>query len=270
LIRSGRIVGWRFSPPSGSKMPRDQEIKRAFEIADDGVQGVIGYFLYGIACKKAACTNAILSHLPQKTIQITHEWKRYYSPDSLLHVMNKYFEPYNARVALISVVGIFEGALGNFIKRLVATNRINRQPKRNYKDRLEWAFKMALKSTYGTQSMLARIPDLCLNVDHARRIRNLWMHNNGLFDARYANDCISISGSSPIIDPSFLTYQKIRKRKVPVILKPKSFLVMSYSHIELLHHLHHFIQKTYYGQKISYSYKALKKQIEWYRLLIGV
>ena len=35
-------------------MPRDKVIKRSFEIADDGMQGVIGYFFYGLACKKLA------------------------------------------------------------------------------------------------------------------------------------------------------------------------------------------------------------------------
>ena len=31
-------------------MPGDKEIKRAFEIADDGMQGVIGYFHYVKTC----------------------------------------------------------------------------------------------------------------------------------------------------------------------------------------------------------------------------
>ena len=52
-------------------MPRDQEIKRAFEVADDGMHGAIGYFLYGIACKKSASEIKILSHLPQN-IPVTH------------------------------------------------------------------------------------------------------------------------------------------------------------------------------------------------------
>ena len=250
-------------------MPRDQQIRQIFEIADDGMQGVLGYFFYGIACKQSAPENEILANLPQDSIPVTHDWGRYYSPQELLQAMDSYFEPYHARVCLIAVISIFEGALRNFVERLIETNKINKRPKSNYKARLEWAFKMALQSTYGTKSMLARTPDLCMQVDHARRIRNLWMHNNGLFDAEYSKG-ISVSGRSPIIDPSFQKHQQGRKKKVPVILRPEGFLMMSLSHIELLHHLHHFIQRIYFGQIRSYSYKTLRKRIEWHRLLIGV
>lgn len=247
-------------------MPRDKVIRKSFEIADDGMQGVIAYCLYGLACKQSASEDKILVNLPEKAIQITHDWVRFYTPTNLIQAMNDYFEPYHARVSLISIISIFEGALANFIDRLVVTKKMVKPRKSNYKARLEWAFDMSLQSKYANVS---RIPYLCLDIDHARRIRNLWMHNNGLFDKGY-EDCISVSGHTPIIDPSYLEYKNGRKKKVPVILKTDGFLKMGLSHIELLHQLHHSIQKTHFGQIRSYSYVAARKRIEWHRLLIGI
>lgn len=244
-------------------MPRDKKIKKIFEIVDDGIQGVVGYFFYVLACKNAVNANSLLSKLPDKAIPITHEWSRYYNPHDLIDTMNSLFDPYHARVCLISTISIFEGALKNFIERLLNTKKIKQSPKNSYKKRLEWIFSEVLKSNYGTAAMIARIPELCLHIDHARRIRNLWMHNNGLFDEHYKKDGIFLSGHSPIIDVSY-------KNKKPVIIKPEGFLAMCLSHIELLHQIHYQIQKKYFGQKKSYSYKELKKGIEWHRLLIGV
>lgn len=249
-------------------MPRDAEIKRAFEVADDSMQGVIGYFLYGIACKRAADKSGILEHLPKETIQITHEWNRYYQPEDLHAAMCECFEPYHARVALISVISIFEGALSRFVERLTAEQKIGRQPRSGYKARLTWAFALALESTYGSRAIVARVPDLCLLIDHARRIRNLWMHNNGLFDARYATDGIPVPGSKPVVDPLF-DKSNGGTKPVSLVLIPGTFLSMALSHIELLHHLHDVIQRRHFGQKKSYSYRASRKSIEWHRCLTG-
>lgn len=247
-------------------MPRDKVIKKAFEVADDGMQGVLGYFFYVLACKNSSPEEKVQALLPQESIQITHDWVRYYSPKQLIEAMSSYFEPYHARVSLISIISIFEGALSNIVERLVSAGKMLEPRKTNYKARLEWAFSMALQSTYASAS---RIPDLCLYVDHARRIRNIWMHNNGLFDSGY-EDSISIPGRTPIIDPAYQRYKKRRKKQVPVILDPDAFPRMTVSHIELLHQLHDVIQRKYFDQVISYSYTSVSKRIEWHRLLIGV
>ncbi|RJQ77155.1 MAG: hypothetical protein C4519_13860 [Desulfobacteraceae bacterium] len=117
--------------------------------------------------------------------------------------------------------------------------------------------------------MRARIPELCLQVDHARRIRNLWMHNNGLINEKYGSDGISIDGKSPIIVDAYNDYQK-SKRKIPIGLYPESFIKLCLSHVELLHQLHYNIQKKNFEQKRAYSYRAAKKRIEWHRLLTGI
>ena len=250
-------------------MPRDHQIKRAFEAADDAMQGAIGYFLYGIACKKKAPPEDVESELPPDSIGITHDWIRYYNPRDLCNAMELCFEAYHARVALIAVVSAFEAALKSFAERLAATGKVAKL-KDGYKDRLKWAFNVALKSTYGTPQMKARIPALCLHVDHARRIRNLWMHNNGLFDARYATDVVQVPGHKPIVVPTYVEhFQKRRRRVVPIVLTGEGFFALAKSHIELLHQLHDTIQRIHFGQVQSYKYSRLKKGIEWQALLLG-
>jgi hypothetical protein len=254
-------------------MPRDRQIRVSFEIADDGMQGVLGYLFYVNACRAAAPEPTISSNLPQGQIQITHDWIRYYTKENLIDTMNSYFPSYHARVCLVSVIGIFEGAMASFIQRLSDQKKISNNRKkqtRSYKKKLEWSFSMVSRSTYGRRSMQARIPELCLKVDHARRIRNLWMHNNGLFNQTYANDAICVAGHAPIIEGPYYDYKKSRKKKSPVILQPQAFFDMCISHIEFLHQLHYCIQKNFFGQKRSYSYRVSRKRIEWHRLLIGI
>lgn len=250
-------------------MPRDRFIKHAFELADDGIQGVFGYYMYGIACRQTSNQISLIKALPSGRFPITHEWDRFYSPLELHQAMTRYFDIYHARVSLISIVGIFEGCLQNLVARLTITHGIGKSVQDSYKGRLQWAFGIAAQSTYGNQTMHARIPDLCLDVDHARRIRNLWMHNNGLFNNRYESDAIQITGRVPKYDPAFKKYQSNSRRKIPFVLSAQDFLLMYMSHVELLHHLHDTIQRKYFMQKRTYGYASLKKRIEWHRLLIG-
>ncbi|MBU4261222.1 MAG: hypothetical protein KKC76_04990 [Proteobacteria bacterium] len=253
-------------------MPRDRSIRKSFEIADDGLQGTIGYFFFVIACKDSAKFNEISQRLPPGAIPVTQEWVRFYDKEELVQVMESCFNFYHARICLISSISIFESALKDFITRLNAKGHISNNRVRNlkyYKQKLEWAFEMVSASTYGTRSMKARIPDLCLQVDHARRIRNLWMHNNGLLNKRYKTDCISIPGKSAILVSAYDEYKRT-KRKIPIGLTPESFIHICCSHVELLHQLHYNIQKQYFGQQRAYSYRASRKKIEWHRLLIGM
>jgi len=248
-------------------MPRDQKIKKHFEIADDGMQGVIGYFHYVFACQKAASTDDTVGGLPPQTLQITYEWGRFYDRADLCREMGNLFPAYHARIALISLISIFEGALSNFTERLVETHKILK-PQRSYKARLVWAFDVASQSTFGSDAMRNRITEICLHVDHARRLRNLWMHNNGLYDDEYEKG-IEVNGNPPVIEPDYYEYKKNR-RAVAVTLKPDAFPYLAYSHVELLHHLHDTIQRVHFGQKRPYGYEREKKVIEWHRLLIGL
>ncbi len=254
-------------------MPRDKEIRISFEVADDCMQAVIGYYFYVIACKTNSNNKSVKESLPESHIPVTLEWIRSYSRQNLMENMELYFDYYHARVCLVSVISAFEGSLTNFIERLYAQERISNNEKKrlqsSYKKELKWAFDLVAGSTYGKNKMQARVPELCLQVDHARRIRNLWMHNNGLINKKYADDSIIIDGPPPILVTNYQEYEKSRNKVFPVTLKPESFLHICLSHIELLHQLHYNIQKKYFKQKRAYSYKSFKKSIEWHRLLIG-
>ena len=59
-------------------MNRNSDIQRVFEIADDSLQGVLGYHLYVIAMQKTVDPEKLLVHLPDKVIPHTFSWVRYY------------------------------------------------------------------------------------------------------------------------------------------------------------------------------------------------
>lgn len=258
-------------------MPRDKIIRQIFEAADDGMQSVIGYFEYVAACQHISNPNIIIDYLPQiidrdsrkitPMLRITHEWGRFYSPKNLIDTMGDIFIFYHTRTVILSLIYIFEGCLLPFAERLLKKGMIKSKPRYNYKNLLKWAFKKILSSNYGSSEMRDRLPDICLDIDHARRIRNLCVHNNGLFNEQYATDGIIVKDRSPIIDQEYETYINNTKKKISFEFKPDLFMHLSCSHIEALHHLHSVIQSQYFGQKREYSYTAARKPLEWKRLL---
>jgi hypothetical protein len=253
-------------------MSGDTQMETAFEVADDGMQGLIGYFYYVCACQKTSRRSSITRNLPnwsehQPAIRITTEWVRHYNPKELRRDMETFFPLYHARVALVSLISIFESSLASFNARLKALN-IAGLPRRNfYKTRLEWAFSIAKdsKTMLNTKSLLT---DICLDVDHARRIRNLWMHNKGLFDPKYENG-ITVDGRAPIRVPEYDQW-KIKRTPLAINILPETFLRLSVAHITLLHHVHSAIQTKFFDPNYSYSYKGRGKRINRSRILAGV
>jgi len=253
-------------------MSIDLKIKNAFEIADDGMQGVLGYFHYVVTCQNLSDRNEIQNNLPnyspigeRHSIRITNDWVRYYSPEELIDAMDNIFIFYHSRISLISIISIFEGLLSSFVDRLVETNNI--QPLRNnfYKTKLDWAFSQMPSNVSDRDKKL----NYFLLIDHARRIRNLWMHNRGLFENLYETDVISIDVKSPIIDPLFLKYKQNQK-PTPCLLTPENFEKHCLAHIDVLHLLHYWVQKQYFDNNYEgYSYVGELKTIVWHRLLTG-
>ena len=131
-------------------MSIDNGIKKSFEIADDGMQGIVGYFHYVKACQNIAEQSEIIKKLPSNqnrilnefegAIKITYEWERKYDPTELCQTMQKVFLSHHARIALISLISIFEGALKNFINRLLKIKKIRNHKHDGYKKRLKWVF----------------------------------------------------------------------------------------------------------------------------------
>lgn len=155
-------------------MSRDQALKRVFEVADDGMQAVVGYFHFVAACKHVANSQIVMDYLPKGIttgqpptihylMQMFHEWSRYYDPKEFVDVMSEVFLPYHTRTCTLAIVSIFDACLTSFIERLVS---IKKMPviKGGYKQKLEWAFPVILSSSYGNHSMQTRLPELCLDL----------------------------------------------------------------------------------------------------------
>jgi hypothetical protein len=251
-------------------MSRDPDIQRIFEIADDSLQGLLGYYLYARSAAECAQQDCILSTLPEDRIPITHAWDRFYGPNKLVTIMEKVFVHYQTRVCLVAMVNIFEVATRSFANCLQHAGHPQTIPgnPKHYKNRLKWVFEKVATSTILDPKIQARIPDLCLDVDHGRRLRNISVHNNGLFDDEYEK-AIEVGGRKPLIHPDYQRHVKDKSKPVPMILHPTDYVQLSKSHIELLHVLHYEIQRQDFGDTTGYSYRDEKKAIEWHRVLLG-
>ena len=267
-------------------MDGDPKIKSAFELADDAMQGLLGYHLYVAASAKTASFGDKFSRLPKDAIPHTWSWNRFYSAKELIENMEKLFDFIHARFSLVMLVAIFEVAIRDFAARFNEESEekydlfkgVN--PKKpGYKTLLKRAINFAIlnKESHfdGAQDeenkrKIQRVLDLCLDVDDARRLRNQFIHHHGLFDESYEKSAIEINGKIRR-HPHYLKLRKNPKEKVPVLLTPEEYIAYSRSHIELLHYLHDLIQRKYFGLTGSgYYYKGEGKLIEWRRVLIGV
>lgn len=252
-------------------MARDQRILEIFEITDDSLQGLLGYYLYVISAVGWAPDNGIVSSLPQGRIPLTHEWDRNYDPRELVTTMRGLFVAYQTRISLVAMVNIFEAATRSFVDRLEETNHPQniQGDVKHYKTRLKWAFTKVAGSTFGNQAMQARILQLCLEVDHARRLRNISVHNNGLFNDRYKDDAISVCNHPGLTHPDFQHFLNNKTQPLTMILYPDDYIQLSKSHVELLHFLHHEIQSQDFGETAPYDYRKQGKRIEWHRVFFG-
>ena len=252
-------------------MPRDARTTEIFEIADDSLQGLVGYYLYVLQAVKCAPFNCIVDNLPPKQIPITHSWDRLYRPQELAATMGVLFETYHRRICLVSMVNIFEVATRSFVERLTEAKEPQRIQGdiRSYKTRLKWVFPKVSGSSYGDAAMQARIPRLCLEVDHARRLRNISVHNNGLFNDKYSTDAIPVGNHAALMHWGFQNFAADRSKPVPMALSADDYSGFTRSHIELLHFLHHEIQSQAFGDTTPYDYRHERKRIEWHRLLSG-
>lgn len=261
-------------------MDGDPEIKKIFEIADDGMQGLLGYHLYVAAAVKSASFDDKFSKLPKGAIPITWSFYRRYSPTELIENMEEIFDSVQTRTSLIILVATFEAAL-RFFATVLNKKRDDSIFKGmnlefcGYGSLLDKVFAFVYsnkESLFGegkdeqTKKGRQRIPDLCLDVDDARRLRNLFLHDHGIFKEKY-KDALTIPGKKSREYSRFLEF----KENMPALLPHESYVAYSCSHIELLHYFHDLIQRKYFGLTSGgYYYKGLGKIIEWRRLLIGI
>ncbi|TES83845.1 MAG: hypothetical protein E3J91_01450 [Hadesarchaea archaeon] len=235
---------------------RDIKILDEFEFADYLMKDVLGYFQYVNASVQSASPEDKISRLPEKVLPFTRGWVITYSPKILVKQMDEKFQFYHTRSSLIVLVAIFEVALRSFAAHLNENEHdsifkgINPELG-GYKTLLERAFDFVIpnkESIYsgGYKEAINRLPEVCLDVDEARRLRNLFMHHRGLFHESYEKQAIPINGNIKL-HPQYLKFRKNPEQKVPVLLTHEEYISYSCSHNELLHELHDLIQRKYFG-----------------------
>jgi hypothetical protein len=118
--------------------------------------------------------------------------------------------------------------------------------------------------------MRARLDQNRRDVDHVRRLRNCFLHGNGLFDERYERDALLIKGKKDLL-PDYQNWKKNPSQSIPILVDQRQFEGFYKAHIEILHQLHDTIQREEFGYKgPGYSYAAEKKVIDWSRVLRGL
>lgn len=251
-------------------MHRDPDIQRAFETADDSLHGIIGYHMYVTAMQKAVVREKMLEFLPERSFQTTFSWARNYQKQNVIGA----FEPpilelYQGKILLVALTSVFEAVLDDFIQQLQERGFLKALHDNSYKAHIEWAYEQALKAEIGDKAAIERLPKTFGIIDNARRLRNLFVHNHGLFNRKYERSAIRKSGMVVDIHPFYEEFRKNTKKKVPVIVDWKYLQRFILAHIEVLHILHNQIQKKYFEVSKGYSYAREGKPIVYEKALWG-
>jgi hypothetical protein len=261
------------------KLVRNKEIQRIFEIADDSLQGMLGYHFYLYATYLSADPDDVKVHLPTisgfEVFRHTFSWVRRYRKEDLINAfLPPYFEFLQARFSLIAITSVFDDFLNNIVKELdlkghtpqLDLQGLGKNP--NYWKRLKWAFHELQKCTIGDLDSISRLPRTFGIIDEARILRNLIVHNHGIFNKRYETDKIH---SKEILRINHPDYQKSKDigDNIPIIIKYEDVINFSCAHIEVLHILHNQIQKKYFGHPDPYDYEKEGKDIRWEYALWG-
>jgi hypothetical protein len=250
-------------------MKRDSDIQRVFEIADDSLQGVLGYHFYTVAAQKSADVGKVSTYLPPQ-LPMTFEWVRFYIKQDLVNLFTSpFFELFQSRISLIATTNVFEAALTGFIGFLSKNELYDGPPiKEPYKRHIEWAFRESLRSDIGNKETLGRLPKTFGMIDNARRLRNLIVHNHGFFDERYRTDAIDSAGIEIDLHPSYNEFIGSGK-EIPIVFATDYLVRFILAHIEVLHVLHNGIQNRFFGVTDGYDYRREGKRIEWRSILLG-
>jgi hypothetical protein len=169
---------------------------------------------------------------------------------------------------------VFDVALDGFIGYLTAKghpqylgNRKLKEPP--LKQCIQWAYEQLFECDIGDTEAIKRLPTTFGIIDNARRLRNLIVHNHGLFDESYEKDAIDSNRLVVDLHPHYTIFKTNPQKPVPIMMATGDFLKFAKAHIEVLHLLHNFIQKKYFRFQKAYDYREEKKAIEWDRVLWG-
>lgn len=255
-------------------MKQDSDIKGVFEIADDSLQGVLGYHFYVIAIQKSIdSAEKIKTYLPDNAIPHTFSWDRRYQKQELIDKLRPIFELYQSRISLITMVSFFEVALENFVHQLnkkgheqMLDGKKLKTENASYKTYLKWAYSIC---DFGDHEAIRRLPKTFGKIDNARRLRNLVVHSHGLFDSHYGDDAINDGSIELELHPDYEQFKNNQQCQIPLRLVTEDIIDFSRAHVEILHALHSSIQKKFFGCLEPYGYLQEGKDIEWDKILWG-
>ena len=251
-------------------MSRNPEIQKIFEIADDSLQGVLGYHFYIDAMQNSVNVKKVWDNLPNDVIPHTFSWNRYYQKQDLTDTLAKIFEWYQSRISLIAMVNVFDAALSDFISQLKKVGHpqtLNGKP--TYYTHLKWAYLQAKECDIGDKEAIKRLPITFGIIDNARRLRNLIIHNHGLFTERYKEDAID-NAIKIDLHPDYAKFEKNPEIPSPIKITTDDIIIFISSHIEVLPVLHNTIQKKFFNFTKPYDYRNQQKTIEWDKVLWGI
>lgn len=258
-------------------MTRDLEIQKIFENADDSLQGVLGHHFYVLALYQSVDDpNKIRKNLPNVSDKLTVDafpmtfsWIRYYRKEELINTYRPpFFVLYQSRVTLTGIVSVFDDFLNKVILKL---NCLGHNPtlegkeynKKNnkwkYKQKIKWAFLESQESKIGDLGAIKRLPKTFGIIEEARRLRNLIMHNHGIFDELYGRESKQVNDFENYVHPDY----KDSKKDIAVIINYEDIVNISRAHIEVIHILHNQIQKKYFKHSKAYDYGKEHKIIKW-------
>ena len=261
---------------NGTEVTRDADVQRVFEIADDSLQGIIGYHMYVAAIQQAVDREKIHERLPKDSFQITWDWVRFYQREDLVRVFRTAaFELFESRILLIAMTNVFEATLGDFIdllhrKGFCQYASAKERKRMGYKQYVEWIcrlLKRVQRGDYGNKQAIERLAQTLGIIDNARRLRNRVVHNRALFDESYEEDAIRLDGIAVDLHPDWKKFKANPGSQIPVIIDWRYLKRLLITHIEVLHVLHNCIQREYFGVSQGYNYKREQKPIDWERML---
>lgn len=257
-------------------MKRDADVQRIFEIADDSLQGIIGFHMYVSATQNVVEEEKIFEHLPDRSFQITNEWVRYYQKEDLVRIFRTpVFEFFECRVLLIAMTNIFEATLSDLIDLLHEKGYSQYTSKRErknmgYKQYIQWMsglLKQVRRSDYGNEVALERVPETLGIIDNARRLRNLVVHNQALFDEFYEKNAVQSDNMVVDLHPHWREFRANPLSQIPIIIDWRYLYRFLIHHIEILHILHNCIQRVFFKVTEGYNYTKERKPIDWERML---
>jgi hypothetical protein len=97
----------------------------------------------------------------------------------------------------------------------------------------------------------------------------LIVHYQGIFNDGYKTDALKFNNSELDMNELYSLYEKNSRKYIPIILTTKDIIRFSRAHIEVLHILHNYIQKEYFGVTKPYVYFTENKAIVWEKALWG-